>query len=514
MGSAKEWEGAGNPRQSSNPIDALPGIDLLEEGVQVLDQIRRDVRRHGMLPAGALVVVAVSGGPDSAALLHALHALSGEFGVSLHVFHMDHGLRGESSREDARYVQAMSVRLGLPVTVAEVSPGTLRGIPGSLEANARTLRYREMEALAVRLGASHVALGHNLNDQAETVLMRLLRGAGARGLAGIPPVRREGAVTYVRPLLSVARSEIEEYCRAAELFPRLDESNLKPDYLRNRIRLQLLPQLQREYNPALVGTLAQTAALLRDEDDLLDQLAAAVLDRGRVSGGGVAFRGDAVLAEPVALARRVVRLAAREAVGEEYELGLSAVTQVLEGLGQREGSLALDLPGGLRAVVEYGVCRLLTTAEEGSPLAGAEWPLAGEGVSLLPEVGLQVELLHQGVPHGPWEAAFDADRLPGPLSVRFRRPGDRIYPTGMTGSRKLQDLLVDAKVPRRLRDGVPLLAAGEEVIWVIGRRLDRRYLAHRLSRNILLVRVKRLADGTGDGVDHPNDQGGVGCRGV
>lgn len=459
----------------------------------MLDQVREDIRRWDMLPAGALVVVAVSGGPDSVALLHALHTLSGEFHVRLHVFHMDHGLRGESSREDARFVLALAERMGLPITVAEVPPGKLQAMPGSLEANARTLRYREASALARRIGARCIALGHNRNDQAETVLMRLLRGAGSRGLAGISPVREEGGLRYVRPLLGVSRGEIEAYCREAALFPRVDESNLTPVYLRNRIRLQLLPLLEREYNPALAANLAQTAAVLRDEDALLDQWAAQVLDRCRTAGAGVGFQSGPVLAEPTALARRVVRLAAREAAGGGYDLGFTAVTQVLDAMKCPTGSRTIDLPGGLRAVLEYGTCRFLGPAGEPPASGSAVWPVAADGVTVLPELGLEVKVTRGGMPHGPWEAAFDADRLPGALSVRFRRPGDRFYPTGMTGSKKLQDLLVDAKVPRRLRDSVPLLTSGDEIIWVIGHRLDRRFLADQTSRNILMVRVNGFA---------------------
>lgn len=480
----------------------------------MLDKVRKEIRRCQMLTEGTLVVVAVSGGPDSVALLHVLHRLSGEFGIRLHVFHMDHGLRGEASREDARYVRTLAQQMSLPVTVVEVPPGKLEAMPGSLEANARSLRYREAASLARRLGARCIALGHNQNDQAETVLMRLLRGAGSRGLAGIPPVRREGDLFYIRPLLTVSRFEIEEYCRQAELIPRVDESNHTSEFLRNRIRLQLLPMLQREYNPALVANLAQTAAVLRDEDDLLNSMAGQVLDGCRVPGDGVGFRSAPVLAEPVALARRVVRLAAREAAGAEYELGLPAVTQVLEAMQCQAGSRLLDLPGGVTAVLEYGICRFFGPAEDVPTVARGAWQVAGEGITTVPELGLQIEILPGAVPHGRWEAAFDADRLPGALSVRLRRPGDRIYPKGMDGSKKLQDLLVDAKVPRRLRDQIPLLVSGDEVIWVIGYRLDRRFLASADSVNILTVRVKECGAGHNRHTKGPGQPGACGCRGV
>lgn len=183
----------------------------------MLEQVRAYVRRHRMLAEGDRVVVAVSGGPDSTALLHVLHRLAGEFQLKLHVFHMDHALRGEASAADARYVQTFARELGLPCTVVTLESGLLKALGGSLQANARAVRYRELQQLAASIGATRIALGHNRDDQAETVLMRLLRGAGMRGLAGIRPVREQGGIAYIRPLLATPRKEIEGYCREAEL---------------------------------------------------------------------------------------------------------------------------------------------------------------------------------------------------------------------------------------------------------------------------------------------------------
>ncbi|HWI65462.1 MAG TPA: tRNA lysidine(34) synthetase TilS [Symbiobacteriaceae bacterium] len=453
----------------------------------MLEQVRSTIRRCGMVSPGDKVIVAVSGGPDSVALLHVLHRLSGELGIALHLFHMDHGLRGSASAADAGFVRELGEKLGLPCTVVSLAPGSLKELPGSLQANAREARYGALATLAGEIGATRVAFGHNRDDQAETVLMRFLRGAGTRGLAGIPPVRADGNLVHIRPLLDVSRQEIEAYCREHELFPRVDESNLTTVYLRNRIRLELLPQLAESFNPGLAANLVQMAAVMREEDEFLDTLAEEAYGRCQIPGEGVTLLGAVLLKEPTAVARRVVRLAARAVAGPGYDLGLDPVTQVLEAARRPEGSHKLSLPGGLEVLVEYGNCRFEPV--EAAVLSAEEWPVAASGVTYVPDMGLELTARSFGVPHGPLEAAFDPTRLPGPLTLRCRRPGDRIWPTGMTGSKKVQDLLVDAKVPRRLRDSVPILASGDEVLWVIGYRLDRRYLAFPGTERVLFLRV-------------------------
>lgn len=456
-----------------------------------------------MLGHGDRVIVAVSGGPDSVALLHLLHRLAPDWGLSLHVFHLDHGLRGEASADDARYVAGLAGELGWPVTVITLPPGLLKRAPGSLQAKARQRRYAEIDALASRIGATKVATGHNRDDQAETVLMRLLRGSGLKGLAGIPPVRRQGGLTLIRPLLAIPRKDIELYCSEAKLFPRLDASNAQADYLRNRIRLELLPLLAREYNPTLGANLAQLAAVAREDDDFLESLAEEAYDRCCLTAGpsAVVLDGARLLAEPLALARRVVRLVARKILGPEADLGLQGVTQVLDAAGKPAGTHHLDLPGGLRLTVEYGRCRFEASAgkEAEGQAAGGDgeeevWPVSPQGETVIPALGLVIlaESIDPGEPLVPGEIRLDANRLPGPLAVRFRRPGDRIWPVGMEGSKKLQDILVDAKVPRTRRGRVPLLASGDELIAVLGHRVDRRYLAGPEADGLIRLRISRM----------------------
>jgi len=468
----------------------------------MLERVRQHLVQLHMVAKGDRVIVSVSGGPDSVALLHSLAQLAPALGLSLHVFHLDHALRGEESSADARYVAQLAERLGIPATVIALQPGELHRLPGSLQANARRRRYEEIRHLAGQIGATKVATGHTQDDQAETVLMRILRGAGTKGLAGIPPIRTQGKLTFIRPLLLVSRQEVELYCAEHKLFPRLDASNTKTDYLRNRIRLRLIPLLAREYNPAIQANLSQLAEIMREEDQFLELLGQEAYRRCLVNestegvGGRpiVVLHGPRLVAEPLALARRVVRHAARTVLGPETDLGLESVTQVLNAATRHQGSHMVDLPGGLRLTVEYELCRLQAAGPMVGPGPSDQWPVLLQGETEVPALGIQIQTQSLGPEFllpapDPLTAVFDLDCLPGPLALRYRKPGDRIWPVGMEGSKKLQDILVDAKVPKSRRDRIPLLTAGNEVIWIPSIRLDRRFLATPSTRRPLLVRI-------------------------
>lgn len=455
----------------------------------MLKRVRQYIRTHQMFIPGELVIVAVSGGPDSVALLHLLNRMAPELGIALHVFHLDHGLRGDQSAGDARYVRQLADRMNIASTIVGLGPEILKRRGGSLQAAARVHRLEELCLLAQRLTTSKVAVGHNQDDQAETVLMRVLRGTGMRGLTGIHPVRQVNGLTFVRPLLETPRSQIEQYCRDSELSPHHDESNGRPDYLRNRLRLELLPQLRREYNPAIRKNLAAMAAVLQEEDALMDAIAAVALDRAAQGKDNTVYSAQRLLVEPQAVLRRALRLAARRAKGPDYDLGLQSVAEVLQLLVKSHGSHRLDLPGGLQAMLEYGQLQFIQ--RNTWALAPCEWQISPFGITEIPELGIRVFASHENRPGTPLEACFDQDLLPGPLTVRFRIQGDRIHPVGMEGSKKLQDILVDAKVPQRIRGQIPLLTSGDEVCWLIGYRLDRRFLATDSTRNSLLLRITK-----------------------
>ncbi|MDI6907277.1 MAG: tRNA lysidine(34) synthetase TilS [Thermoanaerobacterales bacterium] len=431
--------------------------------------------RYRMFAPGERVLVGVSGGPDSVALLDVLYRLCGELGIELSVAHLNHLLRGREAASDAAYVAGLADRYGLPLVLEECNVrDAWRERGGSLQAVAREMRYRFYERAAEKTGAARVALGHQADDHAETILFNFLRGTGIAGLAGIPPVRER----YVRPLLAERRRTIEDYCRERGLAPREDASNLKRVYTRNRLRLELIPYLEREYNPNLVPTLLRMAEVLREEEALLEAEAGRVLAgvvRAVDEDAAAALERRPLLELPPALQRRVVR-GAWEALPGGAELPFEHVERVLDLARRPRGGGRVELPGGARAVREGD--RLVLRRGGGERPVPFSYPLAVPGETAVPEAGKVIAATVAGAADGlpdprllaPRGTVLDLDRLAPPLTVRSRRPGDMFAPSG-GGTVKLKKFLIDAKVPRSARDAVPLVVDGEgRIAWVAGLR--------------------------------------------
>ncbi|MHB0884405.1 MAG: tRNA lysidine(34) synthetase TilS [Bacillota bacterium] len=453
-----------------------------------VDKVRSTIEANKLLAPGDALVVAVSGGPDSLALLHALVALTPEYGLRLVVAHLDHRLRGEEGRADAAFVRAAATDLGLEAVTGEADVLALaaRRRQGTEEA-AREARYAFLSRVSAEHGCTKVAVGHNQNDQAETVLMRLIRGSGPDGLAGMAPSRLLGGIRVIRPLLDVTRGEIEAYCGQLGLQPRHDRTNEDPNYLRNRIRGELLPLLADRYNPGVIRSLAGLAARMADENQVLRALTAVAYARLVVETGDDEVRLDLgrLSAEPMAIRRRLVRRAASRAGAAR--LSAERVAAILDlAAGGRTGAI-VELSDGYGAVRETSVLVIGRIAAGTELLTERRLPLPGRAD--LPEAGLAIvsEVLpaerfpgEAGVARD--EAFLDAEAVEektgNDLWVRSRRPGDSFYPEGAPGARKLKDFLIDAKVPRRWRDRVPLVVGGaqnEVIVWVAGWRIAEAF---------------------------------------
>jgi tRNA(Ile)-lysidine synthase len=418
------------------------------------------IRRHAMLAGGERVLVAVSGGADSVALLHALSALAPAWRLALHVLHVDHQLRPESGR-DADFVRALSARLGVGCEVARVTVG--RG--SSPEAQARAARHSALTEWADRLGAFRIALGHTRDDQAETVLMRVLEGAGPRGLAGIAPVRGR----IVRPLLTLGRHEVVAELEAQGLSWIEDPSNRDPRFFRNRVRHAVLPQLATACDLDVVAALTRTAARMREAVDALDARASAELDRlARPGVSDAVFSRAALGTLPDELAANVLRLGAAR-LGSRAPLRAWAHRGLARVLAEPTARRPFRF-GGVTVEVSGDWLRLSSGAD--APLG--ERLLQVPGRTALPEIGRSIEarLLPARdyvLPREPSRAAFDADLLPAPVRVRPRGRGDRLRAFA-GGERRVKSLFIDAKVPAWERDRIPLVEAGGEVIWIAGLR--------------------------------------------
>jgi tRNA(Ile)-lysidine synthase len=409
---------------------------------------------------GEAVVVALSGGADSVALLDALASAAPVHGLRLVAAHLDHRLR-PGSRDDARFCASLCARLGVPLRAggAPVAARAAREGAG-LEAAARRARYAFLRAVSRDQGATAIAVAHTLDDQAETVLLRLLRGAGARGLGAMAPRRGD----LWRPLLGVTRAEILRHLRARGLDWREDPSNADLTHRRNRVRHELLPYLESRFNPDVRRAIARTAALLRDEDALLAARARRVPLR-REDGAAVLSR--AVLRKlPRALARRVVRRGLRAAGGLQG-VGHAHVERVLDLALAPASGRRLALPGAREAGAEFDVLRLGPPARVPPPFTRE---LTVPGRVALPEGGVLVAEAAAGPAGGDGRSAVV--RAPrGRLTVRTRRPGDRVRSGRVKKS--LKRFLIERRVPASRRAGLALVAVGHDVLWVPGQRPPR-----------------------------------------
>jgi tRNA(Ile)-lysidine synthase len=461
-----------------------------------IETIKRTIDNFGMVQPGEKVLVALSGGPDSVCLLHALHALVPELGITLHAAHLDHMFRGKESADEARFAASIAGRLNVPFTVGSVDvPAYCRDRGLSAQAGAREVRYRFLQQVCDEAGASRIALGHTASDQAETLLMRLLRGAGLAGLSGIPPVRNN----IIRPLIAVTRDEILEYLNAKGLSFVRDPSNASNAYTRNRIRIELMPVLE-TFNPRIADTLAAEAALLRDENEAMEvqlrSAAGSVMTLGK--DNMVLDRAGFEQLHP-ALKRRLLRAALSTAGAEPADVSSVQIEEALRFLSAAQTGRAMRLPKGLELTREYGRFLLGVAREARECLV----ELAVPGVTDIPSLGLSVETTFSNGPlpedrdsgaqeNYGWQALFDYDKIRPPLFLRTRRQGDRFQPAGMAGrSKKLQDFLVDEKVPRTKRDALPIVATEQEVLWIVGMRTDERFLPGPGTKQLLLVHVRK-----------------------
>lgn len=466
-------------------------------------RVFRFIQSEGLIPGKAgenpKMLVGVSGGPDSVCLLHILDQLRDSLGVRLHVAHLNHMLRGVDSDADARYVAEFSGTLGIPVTVEKRDVEAYRKEHRlSLEEAAREVRYDFFSQVAESIGAVGIALGHTQDDQVETILMHLVRGTGLTGLRGMGPITLlrppgGGVLVVVRPLLEVARRETEEYCRAYDLSPRSDFSNYSLDYTRNRFRYELIPLLQ-SYNKNIGDALMRTARTAADELSYLEEGVSQVWERVvREQPNGILLDSEALSSLHPALQRHLLRRVLDEVLADLTDIQSIHIEKMMEALSKPAGK-RISLPRGLVFHVGYSTCLVTKGVFDTCPFP----PLEGEyklnvpGDTVLPGWRVQARIIRPGEKADGFGACLDLDEAGSDLVVRGRKAGDRFQPLGMGESKKLQDFMVDAKVPRSWRDRVPLVCSPGGIIWVVGWRIAERVRVTDSTKKVLRLEFERL----------------------
>lgn len=461
----------------------------------MLERVIQIIIRYSMFRTGQRVGVAVSGGADSVCLLHVLKELAPRWNLHLSVLHLDHGLRGAESREDARFVRELAARLGLVCHAETADVAHIRRETGdNLEQAARRVRAAFFQKFLRAGDLDRVATGHTRSDQAETVLFRFLRGAGSAGLAGIRPVTSDG---LVRPLLEIERAEVEHYLRERKIAWRDDATNTSLDYDRNRIRWELLPMLTANWNPSLGAILAHTADWAWGEEQYweteISRLAAPHLRR---RGAAVFLRADSLVSLPLAVRRRFVRRVIEMVKPGLRGIDFQHVHGVLEMAGAAEGHGRMQLPG----VDVFRSFEWIRFAPPGlDRLENRDFllPVPVPGEVAIPGSGsvIQIEMIERNSTSGPSDSGYnnrvgclDRERISGSVEVRNWRPGDQYHPFGCSGGEKIKTLFQKSRIPLWERRKWPVVTSGGAIVWCRGFGVSADYAASAASREILRIR--------------------------
>lgn len=466
---------------------------------------------------GAPIILGVSGGADSLVMLHLFAQSREALGLLPHVLHVDHRIRGEEAQADARFVASICREWGIPCRIEEIDvPALAAERKIALEEAARLARYTALGREAARLGASTIAVAHNADDQAETVLMHLLRGSGLNGLRGMLPVsplsdyhlleplpKAKADIRLIRPLLGVPRADIEAYCAGHHLAPRFDRSNLDTTYFRNRLRHEILPLLE-TVNPNLRSMLGRTASVVAADYEVLSRQVDAAWQAIVLEGTEQHIRLDLARWRdlPIALQRETIRRTAFRLRASLRDVSYQPVEAAVEVARAGATGARSTLPGGLSLRVDYGS---LVVASGRSPLP--DWPLLPPGTEItlerpgeveLPSSDWRFSLTPFDAPRSgpswdalladPWAAPISAD---APIVLRTRRPGDRFRPQGAGGTQKIAEFMINARIPAACRDHLPLLTIGDEIAWVCGWRVDERFVVREGTGKVWLARFEK-----------------------
>lgn len=471
------------------------------------EKVLHTIKKFDMLSSNDRVLIGISGGPDSVTLLNILLSLKKRYNLSFFIAHLDHMLRGKESDEDVNFVKNLAQELGLPCKVKSCNLTKIaRKEHSTLEEAAREYRYKFYSETAKKFKANKIALGHNADDQIETVLMRFLRGSGLEGLVGIPPIRGK----IIRPLIECSKEEIEEYCKENKIEYRVDSSNEEVIYFRNKIRLELLPLLAKDYNKnikditlRLRNIVSEVSVYLNHETELLFKEVTR-----RKSPEMVIIDLKKFTSLPLALKRRIIRKSIEVVKGNLYSISFAHNNEILKLTEHQLGEKEIYLPDNLMTKKIYNKIiiykKRISKDQTGEIPTPWKYDILIPGKTEIKSLGIKVEIkildsadiksslyLNRKKSKGEFLEFIDYNKVKLPLKLRNRRSGDRFYPLKMKGLKKVKDFFIDNKIPKGCRDLIPILVDSEDqIIWIMGMRLDDRVKINSDTKKMLCVKVK------------------------
>lgn len=456
----------------------------------MIEKILNTISKNNLIKKGEGIVVGVSGGPDSICLLHLLWRIQKEYDLKLYVVHLNHQFRGIEADKDAEYVKSFSDSLGLKSYIFSIDVSAYSKEKGiTFEEAGREIRYKLFDDVAKKTGASKIAIAQNKNDQAETVLMRLMRGSGLEGLTAIDYIR-DGKV--IRPLLDISRKEIEEYCLKYKLKPRIDKTNLEAIYTRNKIRLELISYIEKNFNSNIIDTLWRTANILKDDNDYLNRMTKDIINElSEVHPDKISLDINKFKNLHIAMQRRVIRGAIERLKGNLKEIGLIHIEKIIELTKNYKVGLKVDLPDHMFVELGYNSIDIRISKERNNIPNKFEYTVEIGKSTYIKDLSssIKASIISKNdidlYKKNKNTIFIDLDKVKGNLIIRNRRNGDRFTPLGMKGSKKIKDFFIDQKIPKEYRDKIPILCDEQGIIWIVGYRMSEDYKIDYKTENVI-----------------------------
>lgn len=462
--------------------------------ILMIQTIENFCLKHNLFIANEHLLIACSGGADSLALVDIFRQLASKYKFTISVAHAEHGIRKQSSLDDAQFVKAYCQKYHLPFYLKHLQVLKFaQEHKYSVETAARILRYNFLRETKKQIHATKILTAHHMNDQAETILQHLMRGSGAEGLKGMSIVNGD----IIRPFLAITRKEIEAYCQEHKLTPRFDETNDSLDYERNRIRLELLPQMA-TYNPQIIKALCQTAQLIGQEHDFIKiytrKIYANICQENLLAKNlSISLNIAPLLNEHKAIRYSLYRYILQKIQGNLANISLIHIDNIDKFLYNGHVGLILQLPANLKIYYQYG--KLNFTKQAKNIFAQADYSLnimakINEPNYLPDGQIIEINSVDKIFPiKGRNHCFIDADKIKGNLLIRSRQNGDKIVPKGMQGSKKVKDIFIDNKIPAPKRAHVPIICDEQGIIWLAGVQQDIHYLVGKDSKHILYLKI-------------------------
>ena len=478
----------------------------------ITEKVKKTIKKNNLIEKGEHIVIGLSGGPDSVCLFHTLYQLKEELGITLHTVHINHGLRPGAAEEDQMYVERLCADYQVPCQSFTFDVNRIAKEAGiSSEDAGRQVRYQSFFEVAEKIenetGSSvKIAIAQNMNDQAETVMMRILRGTGTDGLSGIEYLRKEnGKGIVIRPLLDVSREEIEQYCSENHLNPQIDLTNLKPIYTRNKIRLELLPYLRESFNRNITAALNRLSKIAKEDKDYFNQRVEEIIEQNSVceSQERIGMPIELLRREHPAIRHRLI-MRIFESIGLSKDISSVHLDQADRLMKDGKTSSVTDFSAGYAMGISYD--KVLFYKKNEKAHDSFEYEINMDGVTNIFElnacIGVKIVKRQDWINKGEKGNLYhnsssksvtcrlSLDKIEesgwNPV-IRTRKQGDYIIPLGMEGRKKLQNFFVDEKYTKEQRDLIPILCLGTEVIWIVGSRINENYKVEENTERIILL---------------------------